>query len=130
MRSLIFALVLSAAFAVVTVDAYGQRAQRIAFKRGAVSATISGTLNGYGSKRVYLIRVREGQTIKTKQTSGKPISVWITNPAGENANDMDLSCHNSHNISPTVSGDYRLEIVECQKADPWKGTFRLLITVR
>lgn len=110
------------------VTAIGQT--RIRFSRGAVSATVSGRLTGFESQRVYVIRVRNGQTLTTKQISGRPISIFITGPDGQEAGDMDASCHSDREITPTMAGDYTLRVVECQKADPWRGRFRFRVTVR
>ena len=33
-------------------------------------------------------------------------------------------------VSPTAAGDYVITVVECTKDDPWKGTFKFLVTVR
>jgi len=130
MKKLIFITFVFAVITAFSVAAYGQSAQRVSFKKGGTSAVVTGTLTGYKSKKVFVIKVREGQTITTKQTGGNPISVWIKDPSGEDAGDMDMSCHSEREITPTVAGDYKLEVVECQKADRWKGTFKLRITVR
>lgn len=111
-----------------TAITFGQT--RIKFTRGAVTATASGRLTGFNTAKIYVIRVREGQTLRTKQISGKPISIFITGPVGEEVGDMDASCHSNREITPTIAGDYTLRVVECQKADPWRGTFRFKITVR
>jgi hypothetical protein len=105
---------------------------RIKFRRGAVSANVSGTLNSDKGKRIYVIRVREGQTLRTEQVRGstRPITIFIKDPAGEGVGDSDASCNNRREISPTTSGDYTIEVVECQKADPWRGRFTFRVTVR
>ena len=84
------------------------------------------------SKRTYLIKVRAGQTMSIQQLGNgtRPISIFIKDANGEDAGDMDLSCHNRYTISPTVAGDYKLFVSECGKADPWSGTFRFRVTVR
>jgi hypothetical protein len=127
-RKVVFYLALLVIVCGSSVAAFGQT--RIKFVRGGVTATPSGRLNGYNSKRIYVIRVREGQTLTTEQVSGKPISIFITGPDGEEAGDMDASCHSNREITPTIAGDYKLRVVECRKADPWRGTFRFRVTVR
>ncbi len=62
--------------------------------------------------------------------SAGSVSIYVTDPTGENANDMDLSCHSNATVAPTVAGDYKIQVVECQKADPWKGSFKLKVTVK
>ena len=105
---------------------------RIRFARNAVRANVSGTLNSFRTKRVFLIRVREGQTLRTEQIGyrSRPITISIVDPNGEYVGDSDASCNNRKEIAPTVAGDYRIEVVECQKADPWRGRFTFRVTVR
>lgn len=124
-------LFLAAMVVVVSASAVTTIGQtRIRFSRGVVSATVSGRLTGFESQRVYVIRVRGGQTLTTKQISGRPISIFITGPDGQEAGDMDASCHSNREITPMIAGDYTLRVVECQKADPWRGRFRFRVTVR
>ena len=114
--------------------AFAQTTSRINFRRGAYSAVVSGSLRSYKSERTYLLRVREGQTIRTEQIkpsqSLKYVTIHITDPSGNPVGDSDASCNDRREISPTVPGDYRIRVVECQKADPWKGWFRFKIAVR
>src|SRR5689334_15785110 len=113
--------------------AFAQKAERINFKRGARAAVVAGSLAGYKSKKVFVIRVRRGQTLRTEQykpgESNAYITVYITAPNGEAVGDSDASCNNRREISPTVAGDYRIEVVECRKADSWRGSFRLKVRV-
>ena len=107
--------------------------QRITFKRGVKQAVVTGNLNGYKGRRVFVIRVRRGQALKIEQvksdSSNRYISVAITAPNGEDVTDSDASCNSRKEISPTLSGDYRIEVYECQKADAWRGSFRLKVRV-
>src|SRR5436190_1804431 len=102
-----------------------QTSTRIKFRRGAVHADITGTLNSFKSKRTYLIKVRAGQTLFTEQigASSRPITIYVKDQNGNDVGDSDASCNNRREISPTVAGDYRIEVVECGKADPWRGSF-------
>lgn len=120
-----------AAIFVFTETAAAQKTTRVKFGRGAVSAVVSGHLSGYRSKKVFLIRVRSGQTLRTEQIGSRHnITLFIEAPNGEDVTDSDASCNNRKEVSPTLAGDYRITVVECQKADPWRGTFRFRITVR
>lgn len=110
--------------------ASAQSAKRITFKHGATSATATGTLSSYRSKRVFVIRVREGQTMKTENIGSRAITIWIEGPAGSGyEQDLAADCHAYNEITPTVAGDYKFTVQECQKADAWKGTFRFKVTV-
>ena len=109
---------------------FGQAAKRITFKRGAKSAIVSGTLSSCKSKRVYVIRVRAGQILKTEQIgTGHTITIAVLDPQGEIAADSDLSCNNRKQTEETVAGDYKIIVTECMKADPWRGSFKFKIWV-
>lgn len=129
-RCLLPGLVLASVLAIIPVSADAQT--RIRFGRGAARANVSGTLNGFRSRRVYLIRVRNGQTLRTEQVGGsrRPITISIKDPGGNDVSDSDASCNNRKEVSPTEAGDYRIEVVECRKADPWRGRFTFRVTVR
>jgi hypothetical protein len=107
--------------------------ERINFKRGAKEAFVTGSLSGYKSKRVFVIRVRRGQTLSTEQiksgSSNRYVTVSVTAPNGETAGDSDASCNNRKEIAPTMAGVYRVEVYECRKADAWRGNFRLKVRV-
>ncbi len=110
------------------------QAQRITFKRGAKQAIVTGNLYSSKSKKVFVIRVLRGQTLTTGQIiSGSSlhyITVSITAPNGEDVGDSDASCNDRREITPTEAGDYRIEVVECQKAEEWRGSFRLKVRVQ
>lgn len=127
MKKTIQILTVATVLLVLSATTFAQKATRIKFRKGAVSATVSGTLSGYRSKRVFVIRVREGQTMKID--SNRSITLTVLNPSGEDVMDRDLSCNGRAEISPTVTGDYRIEVYECMKADAWRGTFKLKVHV-
>lgn len=130
MKTTLRILIIAAAIAALSAVAFGQ-SQRIKFARGATSAVISGSLNGYKSKRTFVIRVRSGQKLTTAQVGNNAITVDIKPPAGSTWEpDMAADCHNRHEVEPTDAGDYILTVTECQKADAWRGKFRLRVTVR
>lgn len=118
---------------VLTAASLAQNVKRIKFARGAISAMATGTLHNYKSKKVFVIRVRRGQTLRTEQIKSdrslKYVTVFIKAPSGKYIGDSDASCNNRKEISPTSAGDYRIEVVECQKADAWRGSFKLKVTV-
>ena len=120
--------VLILAFASVSLDA--RPPTRIKFARGAVSANVTGKLTGFSDKKTYVIKVRAGQTLRTRQTGKNYITIVIKDPNGDDVSDADASCNNRKEVTPTVAGDYMLTVVQCQKADEWRGTFRFRVTVR
>lgn len=111
----------------------GDSAERISFAKGKSSATVSGKLAGFDDEQNYVIATGKGQAMTVealdKQSDGR-VSIYITDPKGENANDMDLSCHSNATVKPTLAGDYQIQVVECKKADPWKGKFAFNIKVK
>ena len=109
-------------------------AERIEFKSGATEAAAKGNLKNFDDKKTFVIKVNAGQVIRTEQikpeNSLKYITVDITDPSGETVGNSDASCNNRKEITPTVAGDYKIEVVECKKADPWSGGFDLNISVK
>lgn len=117
--------------ALLAVGTFVQAAERITFARNAASAIVVGKLRGFHSEKVYVLRVRAGQQLSTSQLGegSHPVTVTLTDPHGNDASDMDASCNNRKLVSPTLPGDYTIKVVECMKAAPWRGTFRLKIKV-
>jgi hypothetical protein len=132
-KSQFFAVGLLSLILVTSLTAIAQTSTRIKFSRGAVRANVSGTLSSFRTRRSFVIRVREGQTLRTEQIGGgssRPITIFVKGPDGNEAGDSDASCNNRREISPTTAGDYTIEVVECRKADPWRGRFTFRVTVR
>ena len=57
------------------------------------------------------------------------VSIWIEGPPGYEQ-DLAADCHGMTYINPTLAGDYKLTVQECQKVDRWRGTFRVRVSVR
>jgi len=102
--------------------------KRIVFKKGATKTVAAGSLRNYKDSADYVIWLRAGQTFEI--SSDKSITLTILDPAGEDVTDRDLSCNGSKTIAPTVAGDYKITVVECPKADQWRGSFNLNISVK
>ena len=124
MVAFVFSLALSS-------SSFAQKISRISFAKGAISAIVTGNLNGYRQTKTYRIRVRAGQTLSTEQV-GDPhdITIFIQGPKGEDIGDSDASCNNRREVTPTVAGDYTISVVQCRKADAWKGQFKFRVTVK
>ncbi len=87
-------------------------------------------MTGFGPKRVYVIRVKAGQTLTTENAGDNYITVDIKAPKGSTYEpDLAANCHDQHEVTPTAAGDYIIAGTECQKADPWKGTFKFKVIV-
>ncbi|MBL4870580.1 MAG: hypothetical protein JKX72_06465 [Robiginitomaculum sp.] len=106
--------------------------QRIVFQPGAVSANVTGKMEGFDQELSYVIQVNGGQTMSIEQVDAGEhrITLKIIDPLGADVTDMDLGCNGSKTISPTVAGDYNIRVWECMKADPWNGEFTLAVTVK
>lgn len=117
---LIFVTMLSA-------NAFGQKARRITFRRGATKAVVSGRLNGYKSEIDYIIRLRAGQTFSVSGGGGYYVTLGVFDPTGADVMDYAADCHSHAEVSPTIAGDYKISVVECNKADAWRGTFKLTV---
>lgn len=107
--------------------------RRVSFVAGADHAVITGNLSGFDDAQYFVVNAAKGQTMTVEQLDqqgGGRVSLYVTAPNGGDANDMDLSCHSSANVSPTAAGDYAIKVVECQKADPWKGVYGIKVTIK
>jgi len=131
MKKLTVVTVFVSCFVLFSMTSFAQRPTRIKFARGARSAVVSGTLNGYRSSRNFVIRVRAGQTLSTEQVGDHhDITITVAGPNGDDVGDSDASCNNRREITPTTAGDYQISVVECLKADVWRGQFKFRVTVR
>lgn len=126
MKKIIASFLVLTIFAVSAV--WAKPVKRIYFKKGATKAVVTGTMNGYKSKDTFVLRVREGQTLKVD--SNRSVTLAVVDPSGEDVMDRDLSCNGRAEISPTVAGDYKIIVVECMKADPWRGSYKLNVSVK
>ena len=133
----IYSIALLFILSILTVSqaaAFSRPVKRIKFPRGATAVKIVGSLNGYKDRQIYRIRVRAGQTIETgdarNDSSTHYITVFVNDPNGEGIGDGDASCGSHREVPTTVAGDYRIEVVECQKADAWRGNFKLSVKVK
>jgi hypothetical protein len=104
---------------------------RIYFKPRATSAVVTGRLTGLKDQRVFVVRVKRGQVLTTKNAGNSHITVAVDPPKGTTFDDdMAADCHDKHEVNPTARGDYKIYVTECLKADAWRGRFRLRVTVR
>jgi hypothetical protein len=131
MKKLIILAVLALALATAASTVSAQRATRVIFRRGAHSAVVTGYLSDYKGAKVFLIRVRSGQKMKVEGIGNRAVSTFLEGPPGSNySQDMAADCHSRADVDSTDAGDYKLTVQECSKADRWRGTFKVRITVR
>jgi hypothetical protein len=105
----------------------GQPVRRIRFKPGTTSARLKGRLNGMSDKAVFVIRVRAGQHLAAEVQSKNHAHISMVSPSGQQGDQDMQGTHTG--FDSTEAGDYRIIVTESQKADPWKGTFYLNVTV-
>lgn len=131
MKKLLLAAFALLILSVMSASVSAQKATRITFKRGSDRAIVTGTLDGYRSKRTFVIRVLKGQRMTTESAGNNAITVSVEAPKGSTyEQDMAADCHDRNEVFPTAAGDYRITVTECQKADRWKGKFRMVVEVR
>ena len=115
--------------ALLAFSSSADAAERIKFARNAVSATISSTLQNHKSKKTYVIKLKQGQTLDIRSVTGsKPITISVTDPKGKNIDDWGADCHSRHQSVTELAGDYTIAVTECLKADAWKGKFTMNVT--
>ena len=128
-RKLLSHLTLSVLVLVLLASQTGakQPVRRIKFKAGTTSQRVRGKLNGMSDKAVFLIRVNPGQRLEAEVQSKYSARVSIVSPSGQSGDQDMQGTHTG--VDSTEAGDYRITVTENPKADPWKGTFYLNVTV-
>jgi hypothetical protein len=104
-----------------------QPVRRIHFKPGTTSARLKGRLSGMSDRAVFVIRVRAGQHLAAEVQSKNYAHVTMTSPSGQESDQDMQGTHTG--FDSTEAGDYRIVVTESGKADPWKGTFYINVTV-
>lgn len=110
-----------------------EKTQRVRFKQGETKRRVTGRLNGWNDRAVFVIRVRAGQTMRLS-AEGKCDACYayinVDSPRNANDNfDRDM-CGCMAEVTNTAAGDYRITISENRKGDVWKGEFTLDIEVK
>jgi hypothetical protein len=113
---------------ILSSTVFAKPATRIKFAKGATKVVVNGKLSGYKGLEKYVVRLRAGQRLQI--SSDKYITLSVSAPNGEDVMDRAANCNGTADISPTVAGDYKIEVTECLKADPWKGNFKLTLKVK
>ena len=113
-----------------------QKATRLNFDKNSTAVTVSSnSLKSYKDRKIYVVKVRKGQKLQTEQINiaSAPlhyITVSIKSPSGKTVGDADASCNSRKEIELTEAGDYTITVTQCQKADAWRGRFRLKVSVK
>ena len=123
-------LFVSIAFTVVAAQ-HGGKAEpnRIEFKRGATSTTISGVVRG-DEQAEYVLSAKQGQrlVIKLNSTPAKSSCFDLTGPDGADMG-LEYDCNWNYSKPLPATGDYFLTVSRPSQA---KGTsrYRMTITVK
>jgi hypothetical protein len=130
MKKLILFSIVALTFTFAASTGSAQRATRVNFARGARSTVVTGYLSNYKQSKTFLIRVRRGQSMKIEGIGNRAVSTFLEGPPGSNyEQDMAADCHSRADVDRTDAGDYKLTVQECSKADAWRGTFKVKITI-
>lgn len=131
MKQYPYKIILFLSLCLITSMGFAQAIERIRFARSTTSAMVTGVLRGYEAEKLYVLRVKDGQTLYVDQVVNdtKLVTVTIVDPNGQPISDQDASCNNHKKIFPTVAGDYKVQVVECRKTDAWQGKFHLKVEV-
>ena len=109
-----------------------QQPIRLTFPPGETSITVSGSMKDKADQVLYVLRIREAQTLDIEQINENLhyVSTTLTNAKQQEVGTSDSPCQNSRHLSNSAAGDYILKVKLCAKAEPWQGSFKLKIKVR
>ena len=133
MKRLISLLVLSGIACTTQADIISSdQPTRLTFPPGETSITISGSMKDKADQVLYVLRIRENQTLDIEQINENLhyVSTTLTNAKQEEVGTSDSPCQSSKHLSNNAAGDYILKVKQCAKAEPWQGSFKLKIKVR
>jgi hypothetical protein len=127
-------LILASILFVFSTSVPAQKPIRINFPKDETAINVWGYLGSYKDRKVFVLRVRRGQSLRIEQveTGNSPryITVSVKSPTGEDVSDWNASCNSRKLIEQTRAGDYRITVFQCQKAPTWRGRFAFRITVK
>jgi hypothetical protein len=129
MKQVLVFTVFVAAFFITAASASAQT--RVNFGRGVTSTVLTGRLTNYKQRSVFLVRVRQGQTMTIRDLGPNAVSIWVEGPPKSGyEQDLAADCHGRTDVSPTPAGAYKLSVPAWPKVDRWRGTFKVRVTVR
>ncbi len=100
--------------------------QRIYFARGATEARAKGYLRGIRDEAVFVLRAKAGQHMRVDIRGRGATRGTVMFPDGQQDGAPGGVVFDG--ILPTT-GDYRIKVTESSMADPWSGSFTLIINV-
>jgi uncharacterized protein YgbK (DUF1537 family) len=135
MKRLISLLVLSGIACTTQADIISSdQPTRLTFPPGETSITVSGSMKDKADQVLYVLRIREDQTLDIEQINENLhyVTTVLTNSKQEEVGTTttDSPCQSSKHLSNSTAGDYILKVKQCAKAEAWQGSFKLKIKVR
>ena len=108
-----------------------QQPIRLTFPPGETSITVSGSMKDKADQVLYILRMREAQTLDIEQINEnlRYISTTLTDAKQQEVGTSDSPCQSSKHLSNSTAGDYILKVKQCAKAESWQGSFKLKIKV-
>ncbi len=116
-----------AAIAVIALSSLVVDAQtRVYFARGATRATVRGYLRGARDEANFVLRAKAGQHMRIEIRGRGATRGMVTFPSGQGDGQPGGVIFDG--ILPDT-GDYGIRVTESTMADPWRGSFTVIIDV-
>ena len=99
---------------------------RVYFDRGATRATVRGYLNGIHDEANFVLRAKAGQHMRVNIRGRGATRGMVTFPSGQGDGQPGGVIFDG--ILPDT-GDYGIRVTESSMANPWRGSFTVVIDV-
>ena len=99
---------------------------RVYFARGATRATVRGYLRGAHDEANFILRAKAGQHMRVEIRGRGATRGMVTFPSGQGDGQPGGVIFDG--ILPDT-GDYGIRVTESSMADPWRGSFTVIIDV-
>src|SRR5260370_36274603 len=123
-RSVCFRFAVMAVIASAGTVAIAQT--RIYFARGATRATARGYLRGKNDQALFVLRASAGQHMRVEIRASGATRGMVTFPSGEGEGGPGGVFFDG--VLPD-NGDYGIRLTESSMANPWRGSFTLIVDV-
>src|SRR5713226_2351937 len=99
---------------------------RVYFARGATRATVRGYLSGIHDEADFVLRAKAGQHMRVEIRGRGATRGVVTSPSGQIEGQPGGVIFDG--ILPDT-GDYGIRVTESMMANPWRGSFTVIIDV-
>ena len=111
-RKTVFSMALPILVAFLCVGAFGQHGYRVTkrvnFKKGEVTATVSGTIPNKLEVHEYIVRARKGQTLMLNLSHARRSTLWFYTMSPSNAMVEEEPALRNYTGTLEESGDYHI----------------------